>query len=116
MIMLGVIGHALTEEFKKTLTKIKLEALPPNTTSVLQPCDAGIIAAFKAKYRAKVVRHLLKLLDEDNTIDEKKLTIDVKQAIYFERRGKKYHRKQFQTVGKRQKSLTPLIYQNVLKN
>ena len=41
-----------------------MQPLPPNTTSVLQTCDAGIIAAFKARYRAKVVRLLLKTLDE----------------------------------------------------
>jgi len=56
-----------------------MQPLPPNTTSILQPCDAGIIAAFKARYRAKVIRILLKTLDETRKV----LTIDIKQAIYF---------------------------------
>ena len=57
-------GHNLPVDFMKLLTNVTMQQLPPNTTFVLQPCDAGIIAAFKARYRAKVVRLLLKTLDE----------------------------------------------------
>ena len=40
---------------------------------------AGIIAAFKVRYRAKVVRPLLEALDETSTV----IQIDVKQAMFF---------------------------------
>eukprot|EP00644_Phytophthora_capsici_P004968 jgi/Phyca11/97240/e_gw1.1.1664.1 len=33
------------------LTNITVQKLPPNTTSYLQPMDAGIIAAAKSGYR-----------------------------------------------------------------
>ncbi|CAG8780715.1 13424_t:CDS:2, partial [Racocetra fulgida] len=38
------------------LQNIKLEFLPPHTTSVIQPCDAGIIKNFKANYRKLLVK------------------------------------------------------------
>jgi hypothetical protein len=37
------------------LNNTTIKFLPPNTTSRLQPCDAGIIASFKTHYRRKFV-------------------------------------------------------------
>ncbi|KAG6948220.1 hypothetical protein JG687_00015618 [Phytophthora cactorum] len=34
------------------LTNVKLQSFPPNTTTYLQPLDAGIIASFKAPFRS----------------------------------------------------------------
>jgi hypothetical protein len=36
-----------------TPTNVELLFLPPNTTSVLQPLDGGIICAFKAYFKKK---------------------------------------------------------------
>ena len=36
---------------KTTLSNVKLIFIRPNLASVLQPCDAGIIRSFEAKYR-----------------------------------------------------------------
>jgi hypothetical protein len=42
---------------------IDIVCLPPNTTSKLQPMDAGIIASFKCHYRRRQLSHALDLLD-----------------------------------------------------
>ena len=46
------------------LKSIRLEFLPPNATSCLQPCDQGIIHSFKAKYKAKMLFKLIKFIDK----------------------------------------------------
>jgi hypothetical protein len=45
------------------LTNIKLVFMPPNTTSLIQPMDQGIIANFKQHYRCLVLRHLADILE-----------------------------------------------------
>ena len=45
------------------LKNIKLEYFPKNTTSRLQPCDAGIIRSFKQKYRKRLVRFIVARID-----------------------------------------------------
>ncbi|XP_022843299.1 ARS-binding protein 1-like [Olea europaea var. sylvestris] len=41
------------------LRNVELFFLPPNTTSKIQPCDAGIIQAFKAHYRRRFYSSIL---------------------------------------------------------
>ena len=48
------------------LTNIKLVFLPPNTTSLIQPMDQGIIANFKRHYRCLVLRHLMTAIDDSS--------------------------------------------------
>ena len=45
------------------LKNTKLLYLPPNTTSKIQPCDAGIIRNFKVYYRKRFNEHLLAQLE-----------------------------------------------------
>ncbi|XP_052217900.1 tigger transposable element-derived protein 4-like [Dreissena polymorpha] len=49
------------------LRAVTLVFLPPNTTSILQPMDQGIIRSLKIGYRKRVVLKKLKALDADTT-------------------------------------------------
>ena len=57
---------------------VKLHYLPPNTTSQLQPLDAGIIKAFKAWYRRSQLKRLIQLLE-----DGKKPDINLREALCY---------------------------------
>ena len=65
------------------LSNITLLFLPANTTSVVQPLDAGIIHAFKAHYRTLLMRWLL--TEADNSppgSDLSKKAPDLQQVNY----------------------------------
>ena len=61
------------------LTNIKLVFLPPNTTSVLQPMDAGIIQNFKVNYRKLLIIDLFRCIDQN--IEFKPTVFDAIQMI-----------------------------------
>uniref|UniRef100_A0A3P9PAK4 DDE-1 domain-containing protein n=1 Tax=Poecilia reticulata TaxID=8081 RepID=A0A3P9PAK4_POERE len=44
---------------------VQIEYLPPNTTSLIQPMDQGIICAFKALYTRNALQHLVEAVDLD---------------------------------------------------
>ena len=58
-------------------SNIKLVFLPPNTTTKLQPCDAGIIQAVKLQYRKKLLRKIAFAFDKVESASSlaKKVTI-----------------------------------------
>ena len=58
----GFSGH--NNAFVDPLGQVQVIKLPPNTTSVLQPLDAGIISAFKAHYKGKLLLHLVSAAPE----------------------------------------------------
>ena len=60
------------------LEYVTLHYLPPNTTSHLQPLDAGIIRSFKALYRSSQVKRLIELLEQDKNPD-----INLKEAVRY---------------------------------
>ena len=41
------------------LSNVKLVFFPPNTTSVIQPLDQGVIRSFKCYYRQMLVKHII---------------------------------------------------------
>ena len=70
------------------LSSIKLEFLPPNTTSHTQPCDQGIIHSFKRHYRGKVVMRLLSYINDRESATSATASffyISMLDALYFMR-------------------------------
>ena len=59
------------------LTNVQLVFLPPNTTSVLQPMDQGVIRSLKAHYRGRIVRRLCRALDKAKALPK----ISILQAM-----------------------------------
>ncbi len=50
-------------DIARELTHICLEFLPPNTTSLIQPCDAGNIKNFKDFYRSYLCNRIVHLTE-----------------------------------------------------
>ncbi|XP_062127463.1 tigger transposable element-derived protein 4-like [Drosophila sulfurigaster albostrigata] len=57
------------------LTNITLVFLPPNTTSVLQPMDQGIIRVIKSTFRKNLVLKIISNMDENKDENYPKITI-----------------------------------------
>lgn len=70
---------------KITLQNVKLQFLPANTTSILQPMDAGIIQTLKLKYRTRQLQHVITQMDKhlDKTGCQVLRDITVLDAIYW---------------------------------
>lgn len=64
--ILLLIDNAPSHIWKNTdYSNLEIIALPPNTTSKLQPLDAGIIAAFKCQIRQQQLAYALDILDKE---------------------------------------------------
>ena len=59
-------GHGTFD--KGAFSNVTIEYLPPNTTSQLQPMDAGVIRNLKLHYKVSLFNSLLQLLNEINQI------------------------------------------------
>ena len=69
------------ESIQKSLTNIKLVFLPKNTTPRLQPLDAGIIRAFKLKYRKLLIKYVISRVDENMRGPDIIKAVDVLKVI-----------------------------------
>ena len=52
------------------MSNVKLIFLPPNTSSVCQPLDLGIIKTFKDFYKKKLLRHVVSKMDQNESIEK----------------------------------------------
>ncbi|KAH9167321.1 hypothetical protein AeNC1_018172 [Aphanomyces euteiches] len=62
--VLLLVDNAPSHRIDEELSNVSVRFLPPNTTSVLQPMDSGVIACFKAHVRRLQSEHLVKEFDE----------------------------------------------------
>ena len=64
-------------------SNVQLVFLPPNTTSKLQPCDAGIIQATKMHYRKLLLRHVLFRMNEASCASDLTKSVNDLDAIMW---------------------------------
>ena len=74
-----LLDNAPSHKMSAELTNVKVIMLPPNTTSHIQPMDAGIINNFKVNYKRNLVKHYVCEIDNKGSFER----VDLKQAIYF---------------------------------
>ena len=60
------------------LTNIELRYLPPNVTSVAQPCDQGIIKVMKGHFRNGLIKWKINAAKNNNENDEISLLESIK--------------------------------------
>ena len=73
------------EDIDDKLSNIKVVFLPKNTTSRLQPLDAGIIKNFKRHYRVLIVKHVIAKIDgqSEATANDIAKSINILMAIQW---------------------------------
>ena len=69
------------ETLQENLKYIKLLFLRQNTTSQLQPCDAGITRNFKVKYRKQLFKHVISRIDDGKKTSEIIQGVDLSQCM-----------------------------------
>jgi DDE superfamily endonuclease/Tc5 transposase DNA-binding domain/Fission yeast centromere protein N-terminal domain len=78
-------GHELGVQLiggKQGLSNVRIEWLPPNTTSHWQPLDQGIIASFKLQYRRLWISYMLRQYESDKDPNQ---TVTLLKAIQWTR-------------------------------
>ena len=65
------------------VSNVHIQFLPKNTTSKLQPCDAGVIQTLKLHYRKRLLRHLLHKMDDCNSSADLAKKVTALDAIFW---------------------------------
>lgn len=58
-----LLDNAPAHKLEASLRHTRVEFLPPNVTSIVQPMDMGIIKTLKTLYRSKLLRQKLQLYE-----------------------------------------------------
>ena len=78
--ILLLVDNCTAHPHVSTLKNIQLGFLPPNTTSLIQPMDQGIIKNLKTLYRKELV-HMTLAYREENILNPSSTAIDVSSKI-----------------------------------
>lgn len=64
--------HLILDETRERLDSVEVKFLPPNTTTELQPCDAGIIHSFKCHYKRLFIQNRINAYDnmQDSIVEK----------------------------------------------
>src|SRR5581483_9901570 len=74
--------HLILDETQEKLDSIVVKFLPPNITTKLQPCDAGIIHSFKCHYKRLFIQNRIDAYDNlQDSIVEKLADYDIFEAL-----------------------------------
>ena len=65
-----IIDHCSAHPSISNLTNVQIVFLPPNTMSILQPIDQGVIHSLKAHYRGRIVRFLCRTLEKKRALSK----------------------------------------------
>ena len=74
-------GHTKLSLLQSEHSNIHCVFFPPNTTSLIQPMNQGVLDTLKRHYRRKLMRRALDEKNEHKSMAEVKKTISVKDAI-----------------------------------
>ena len=66
--ILLIVDNCLAHPQIGGLKAIDMCFLPPNTTSITQPMDQGVIRSLKAKYRSRMIQQIIKAIDAKKSI------------------------------------------------
>uniref|UniRef100_A0A8C4QQL2 HTH CENPB-type domain-containing protein n=1 Tax=Eptatretus burgeri TaxID=7764 RepID=A0A8C4QQL2_EPTBU len=66
-----------------SFSNVKMVFLPPNSTSRLQPFNAGIMLGVKAIYRKKMLHHIIFKMDDANVASDVAKSINIIDAILW---------------------------------
>ncbi len=76
-------AHPSISTLQSSDGKVKTKFLPPNTTSLIQPIDQGILESTKKRYKKSLLRHLLVQNDcSSKSIPEIVKELTIKEAVF----------------------------------
>ena len=78
--VLVLLDNAPSHATNINLTNVKMQLLSPNTTSILQPLDQGILQTVKAKYRKSLLTQVLAQLSDGHSVHELAKSVTVLDA------------------------------------